>query len=386
MSYYLKIYDDVLMEFEIEKPKLEQRVTNINYVNESAKEVFPPQMELTPEGITKWLRRRNIPKNRAYVNEILSSYGLESNDLKGILNICKGLSVNDSYWIVEKGFQGEFKDYNLYENSFSDVLALVAYTGYSTSIKELSTSPEFTTAGMLPKAWRKIDGKIYLFKGGTKGFANAGMEPYSEYYASQIAQKMGIHHVGYDLEKWKGILASTCELFTDIDTAYVPIGTIVQSGGIDAVSDYYKELGEACYEEFASMLVFDALIYNEDRHYGNFGLLRDNHTGRYMGCAPIFDNGYSLFATAMDCDLADIHKYAKTRGIASCGLSHDEIVRNFCGETQRKQLKKMIQFQFTHHPQYRLMESRINKIESFLNERVVNLLSMEHVRDKKHKV
>ena len=24
------------------------------------------------------------------------------------------------------------------------------------------------------------------------------------------------------------------------------------------------------------MLVFDAVIYNEDRHFGNFGVLRDN--------------------------------------------------------------------------------------------------------------
>lgn len=42
------------------------------------------------------------------------------------------------------------------------------------------------------------------------------------------------------------------------------------------------------------MLVFDAVIYNEDRHFGNFGVLRDNHTGKVIGAAPIFDNGVSL--------------------------------------------------------------------------------------------
>lgn len=46
------------------------------------------------------------------------------------------------------------------------------------------------------------------------------------------------------------------------------------------------------------MLVFDALIYNEDRHFGNFGVLRDNHSGNIIAPAPIFDNGLSLFCYA----------------------------------------------------------------------------------------
>lgn len=44
------------------------------------------------------------------------------------------------------------------------------------------------------------------------------------------------------------------------------------------------------------MPVFDALIYNEDRHFGNFGLLRDNHTGQIVAPVPIFNNGLSLMA------------------------------------------------------------------------------------------
>ena len=37
-----------------------------------------------------------------------------------------------------------------------------------------------------------IRDSIYLYKGGTEGAANTGNEPYSEYYACQIADKMGI--------------------------------------------------------------------------------------------------------------------------------------------------------------------------------------------------
>ena len=57
------------------------------------------------------------------------------------------------------------------------------------SAAAFTTSSEPTTNGMLPKGWRFIGGGdgIYLYKGGTSGAANTGNEPYSEFYASQIA-------------------------------------------------------------------------------------------------------------------------------------------------------------------------------------------------------
>jgi len=166
---------------------------------------------------------------------------------------------------------------------------------------------------MLPKAWRFIEGDgIYLYKGGISGFANTGREPYSEFYASQVATAMGIDAVHYDLENWKIILASKCKLFTDIDTAFIPIGRIVKSGGISAVVRYYDNLGDTYADAVRDILVFDALIYNEDRHFGNFGLLRNNHTGEIVAPAPIFDNGISLFNLAMKEDFANLDEYAKT--------------------------------------------------------------------------
>ena len=48
-------------------------------------------------------------------------------------HLCKGLSLNDSYWVVPSDFSGTFKEYNLYENRFSEVLSLVAYTGVGTA-------------------------------------------------------------------------------------------------------------------------------------------------------------------------------------------------------------------------------------------------------------
>ena len=61
------------------------------------------------------------------------------------------------------------------------------------------------------------------------------------------------------------------------------------------------------------MLVFDAVIYNEDRHFGNFGILHHNRSDRKLGPAPIFDNGLSLFNYAMPDDYRNLAEYARTR-------------------------------------------------------------------------
>jgi hypothetical protein len=94
---------------------------------------------------------------------------------------------------------------------------------------------------------------MYRYKGGSVGAANTGNEPYSEYYACQIAHAMGLRTVACDLENRKGILASKCKSFTDIDTAFVPIGRIVRTGGLRACLDYCAEPGEAFLENMKSM-------------------------------------------------------------------------------------------------------------------------------------
>lgn len=377
--YSLRLYNEELIVFTLEEKGLEGLKAHILSINKSKKNLFPLGLELTDEGVIKWLERRVIPKNRAFVDEILKTLGLSLNNTKGIIDICKGLSLNDSYWVVPSDFNGTFEEFNLYENRFSEVLSLVAYTGVGTDNQAFTTSPELTTQGMLRKAWRFIENDgIYLYKGGTEGFANSGNEPYSEYYACQIAKVMGLNAVEYDLENWKGILASKCKIFTDIDTSFISIGRIVKSGGIKACLDYYESLGYEFSEDLKSMLVFDAVIYNEDRHFGNFGILRDNHSGEILSPAPIFDNGLSLFNYAMDNDIKDLDAYAKTRS-NPYGVSYESVCAEIMGSKQKNQLRKLIGFKFTRHPSINLPEERLIAIENHLQERVRNLLSLPTV-------
>lgn len=378
--YNLKLYNQTLVTFSLEEKGLEGLCVQIITVREDLKELLPLDLVPTSDGVLKWLQKRVIPKNRAFVDEILKSLGLSINNTKGIIDVCKGLSLNDSYWVVPQEFDGTFEEYNLYENRFSEVLSLVAYTGANASNRAFTTSPELTTQGMLRKAWRYIDGDgIYLYKGGTEGAANTGKEPYSEYYAYQIANAMGLNAVPYDLENWKGILASKCKLFTDIDTAFVPIGRIVREGGIKACLDYYKSISGDAYEELCSMLVFDAVIYNEDRHFGNFGILRDNHTGKVISPAPIFDNGLSLFNMAMPDDFNNLSEYAKTR-TTPYGVSFESICKEVIGKKQTAQLRRLLGFKFKRHPSINLPEERLQAIEKQIEVRARELLSLPRKR------
>lgn len=379
-QYILKIYDEPLIEFKLETKPLEGLMAEIISINEEKKALFPLDLKLTNEGIVKWLEHRVIPKNRQFVDEILKSFGLSVNNTKGIIDVCKGLSLNDSYWVVKNDFDGKYADYNLFENRFSEALSLVAYTGVGTGNEAFSTSPEFTTNGMLRKAWRFVeDDGIYLYKGGTEGAVNAGNEPYSEFYASQIAEVMGLNAVRYDLENWKGILASKCKLFTDIDTAFVPIGRLMEEGTLKAALDIYDEYGKNFREQVNSMLVFDALIFNEDRHFGNFGLLRDNHSGKIIAPAPIFDNGLSLFNFGMPDDFKNLSEYAKTR-TTPYRISFEDVCREVMGTKQRNQLRKIVDFKFTRHSSLNLPEERLTAIENYINVRARELLSLPKTR------
>ena len=378
-TYSLRIYDMELMKFKMEKRGLEGLVAEILSVNEDSRHLLPLDMECTGEGVMKWLERRVIPKNRTFVDEILKTLGLSHNDTKGIIDVCKGLSLNDSYWVVPEDFDGKFADYNLYQNRFSEMLALVAYTGAGQSREAFTTSPELTTGGILPKAWRLIENDgIYLYKGGSSGASNTGREPYCEYYASQIAETMRLNAVHYELENWKGITASKCALFTDVDTSYIPIGRLIKSGGIQKCLEYYDALGPEYGEQLRSMLVFDALIYNEDRHFGNFGLLRDNHTGKIKAPAPIFDNGLSLLCYAGREELGDFEKlqeYAETR-TNPYRLSFEEVCAAVMGAKQKEQLRRMIGFTFRRHSSINFPEEHLRALEKLLEIRVRKLLAI----------
>ena len=376
MNYELKHFNTALVRFSATEDTAAPDI-NILWVNEECRDLLPLGMELSGSGIAKWLKQRTIPKNRAYVNSFLSKCGLHINRPMNIIRVSKGLSLNDCYWVVEEGFNGTFEKYNLYDNRFSQLLALIAFTGYGSSVRtSLVSCPEFTTNGMLPKCWRRVNGTIRLYKGGTSGASNTGCEPYSEYYAAQIAEVMGINSVSYNLSKWKGELCSVCYLFTSKDYSYLPIGRMVTAGGMETVREYYQSLGKEYIDALNAMLVFDAVIFNTDRHFGNFGFMVNNKTNKITASAPLFDHGNALFNYAGRDDLetfAALEAYAAT--LMPC--TYDDFTgtaKKALTPELREGVRHLLGFKFKKHPRYNLPDKRLKLMEQFVQKQARVLL------------
>lgn len=371
MDFVLKQFDDVLLNF-MTKRTIDGIDVSITSINKDKVERLPLGMSPTSESLTRWLRHRTIPANRAYAQNFLSKNGLSENDFIGILQICKGLSLTDCYWITYPNDQKTFAEVNLFDNRFSQVLSQIAFTGYGSSpASKFRSSPEFTTNGMLPKAWRRKEGKVLLYKGGTSGLANTGKEPYSEFYAAQVAEAMGIPHVTYGLSKWKGQLCSTCELFTSKDISFVPASTLISTSRISQIIDWFDDHGWK--NDLADMLVLDAIIRNTDRHLGNFGFLVDNHTNQLLRPAPIFDNGLSLYCYVMDNDLNNLSEQEKTLAPALYA-DFDEVALHVIGQKQKQELRHLLTFKFKKHSRYNLSDERIKMLESAIQGKVRCLL------------
>lgn len=376
MVYILKNKDMDVLKFEVVS-NLRDPEVNIIWVNHDQKALLPLDLKENNDSLARWLKNRTIPRNRAFVNAFLAKCGLSINRPMDIISVSKGLSLNDCFWVVPEDFDGTFEENNLYDNPFNTILSYIAFTGTGSSARtSLHSSPEFTTNGMLPKCWRRLKGKVMLFKGGTTGAANTGNEPYSEFYAAQIAKQMGLNHVPYTLGKWKGIICSVCELFTSKEYSYIPVGRFVTSGGFEAVIEYYRNLGDRFYNEFVDMIVFDAVVCNTDRHYGNFGFLVDNETNQIAAPAPLFDHGNALFNLAgMACwmDEKELEEYIAALQPAV----YDDFIgtaKELMGERQREQLRHLLTFQFNPHHTYNLPARRRKLIEKQIQKRARQLL------------
>ena len=56
------------------------------------------------------------------------------------------------------------------------------------------------------------------------------------------------------------------------------------------------------------MIVCDYIIANYDRHYRNFGAIRDINTLKWIGIAPIFDSGSCLWAAQPTAKIGTTYK------------------------------------------------------------------------------
>lgn len=317
-----------------------------------------------------WVSSRTSAKHREKVKRYLEQIGLT--DVKSIIDMTYGLSLNDSLWIVKERSNLVWEEVNLYNNEFSEVISRIAFTGglrglgFSTTVLELSTN------GVQEKCWVRMNSEIVLLKEGSEGFANTGNEPYSEVMASQVLDKLGYNHVKYKLLNYHKKVVSCCKLFTTEDIGFVSFSGMYGPLIFNNILLKVEEAG--LLREFCEMMILDYIIFNPDRHLNNFGFLVDNNTYDILRFAPLFDHGYAMLNFWMVQE--DIDEYIKGKYPSLSDDTFEDVAKrckNLIGNTHN--VESLINFKFDKSKLGGCGQDRIDKIEKFINARVNSFLS-----------
>ena len=334
--------------------------------------------------LEEWLLHRTPPLSRRGIRDMLRYLGFHEDDpswKRNLITFSRGLSLNDVHWVVADDSTETWATANLYDNPFSTAVASMAFTGEKRQgVRDASTSPEYSTNGNLRKCWRRLNGEILLYKGGGHDggglleHRNAvGYEPFSEYYAAQLAAAMKLPHVPYDLAQFKYRLCSTCPLFTSEKTGFLAARYVMDR---DVAR---KDI------RFADIFFFDAIIFNTDRHLGNFGFLVDNDANELAGVAPIFDNGYSLFSQAIsepgvkDNEFKDLRKFLLRVEPKLC--THWLDIPGGITDEMIDRLKGLGKFEFKQHPDFIMPDNRLEVSQYFLQNRIAKVIRYREKAD-----
>ena len=95
---------------------------------------------------------------------------------------------------------------------------------------------------------------------------------------------------------------SVCEDLVTAGTELIPAWRILKTQKKNNSVSVYQHFVHCCetlgicgtVPFLDRMMVLDYVIANEDRHFNNFGVLRDAETLEWIGFAPIFDSSSSL--------------------------------------------------------------------------------------------
>jgi len=274
------------------------------------------------EPISSWVDNRSSAKHRTHVNKILEMCGGKTKS--GFIALTHCLSLTDTLWVKSNKEEVSWRQINLYENKFDEVVSKLSFDGNGLfGIQMSTTSPELTTDGAYDKCWLNKDDGIHLIKTGSDGARNTGLEPYGEVLASQVFEKL-CNSVKYSLIKYDGRVVSDCKLFTDEHFGYKPISLFLKNGikyGLPETLELYSEFKSE--DAFRRMIVADCITLNCDRHFGNFGFLVNNETFERNILNPCFDFNMAFvpfaeegfdFGTAPDGTELDFDEYLSKRG------------------------------------------------------------------------
>lgn len=354
------------------------RIRHIQIINENFLPKNFPKERYNTLKFREWIEHRKAPKDReniiTLINYKIEKLKLDSNNFMNFIDLSYGLSLNDSYWIIPDDENiYKWEEYNLYNNEFNKKLGLIALGQKEITDnmdEKIEISPEYTTNGMMAKCWVATNNEIKLFKKSSK---SCNVEAMAEYYLCQIADIIGFDYTDYDIINYQNSIVSSCKLFTTEDIGYCPIGNFITSKEVITTKPdkLIKKIEGIVGSRFLQdLMIFDSLIYNYDRHFGNYGVLINNNTGEILKPAPIFDNGNSILMLYNDLP----NRYSKVFANHNLGISFDILSNKFVQERHREGLEKLKNFTFKKHQKYNLPNELLKEAEDFISKRAKTIL------------
>ena len=258
------------------------------------------QMSEVPEKLFEhWILHRCIPDSRDGLKDLMKHTGCASRLELSMKN--RMLSLSDHYWVRKNHEHKTWEEVNLFDHDYSFEIGNII-VGTSAGKINNYRSPDITTNGWLKKAWRRDqNGTDYLFKLGSAPYYQ---EPFNELFCSELLDKFcKLDFVKHELGTLNGKYCSICRNFVTREEEFVPAFEIYRTAKKPFYMEPYEFLLDRCQaygikgagKFIDTMLAFDYLIGNKDRHMGNFGFMRNIKTRKFTGPAPLFDNGTSLW-------------------------------------------------------------------------------------------
>lgn len=287
-----------LMSLDIDiKTSYAKEILKIHNAEPMPISVYSDDETTLGENFTQWWNGRSIPASRRQLRERLQE--LRVSAMAEIINKSFGLSLSDQYWIKPLGTDIAWKDINFFTNEFSTDMGEFLIDNRFNGELDMH-SPDNTSDGLIQKKWIIEDGIRCLMKTGTPPFVQ---EPFNEVIGSRILACMSVPYAAYTLTEDDHRYYSRCRNFIDENHEYVSAYYLCKSmppkEGMEkeeqlkrAMEHYQIHDGEKFVQQ---MLCLDFLIMNVDRHWGNFGFIRNVNTLEVERPAPIFDNGNSLW-------------------------------------------------------------------------------------------
>lgn len=301
-TYYLMHRDDAVCMVAIDS--LNGTMTKVS--PKRKKELLPVGGSIDVDMLRKWWQRRAVPISQGKIRRILEQLGIPTPQNYLVKNL--GLSLTDHYWIKPMYLDLGWDDVNLFTNDFRDPIAdcqMEAGFFETLDLPENAFSPSSTTQGDLQKKWIIVDGKRCLVKG---NHGSNSQESLNEKAASLLHKMQGQQpFVEYNTIRMgeDSHYFSICESFTSDRVELIPAIEIVDAQKKDNALSLYEHFIRVCVSHGMNektvrdfleyQILTDFLLTNTDRHLNNFGILRDSESLQWIGMAPIFDSGCSMF-------------------------------------------------------------------------------------------